>query len=193
MVSFGDLLSWRTAMEEEKLGKLLSELAERTAERVRPGLAEEIKEHIPVKLSPHRKGVDTINIMIDLRVSKLAAAAVIVVAMLLLASFFGGRNSHGSSLYQDWKLLAMHILRGEDAGKSEMLAGVAKLHEYLVQQGKEVVFYGDNVDIRDDNAVLMHWKVSDSRYTVIFSDLREMEVSAEELIELQARMLHKSK
>jgi len=61
----------------------------------------------------------------------------------------------------------------------------------LVQEGKEVVYYGDSVDARDSNAVLMQWKVSDGKYKVVFRDFRIREVSAEELIRLQAQMLQK--
>jgi hypothetical protein len=53
------------------------------------------------------------------------------------------------------------------------------------------VYYGDNVDPRDGNAVLIQWKVSEGEYRVVFGDLREETVSAEELIRLQARMLQK--
>ena len=41
-------------MKQEKLDNLLNELAERTAEPVRPGLAEDIKEQIPAGLGTHR-------------------------------------------------------------------------------------------------------------------------------------------
>ena len=37
----------------------------------------------------------------------------------------------------------------------------------------------------------MQWKVGDDEYKVLFSDLREKEVSGDELIELQAQMLKK--
>jgi hypothetical protein len=180
-------------MEEEKLGKLLNELAEQTAERVRPGLAEEVKQHIPEALAAHRRGMDTISIMIDLRVSKLAAAAAIIITMILLGSFFGGRDSTGNDIYHDSMLLIKHCLMGEDARKRDALAATSKLYEYLLGQGKEAVYYGDCVDPEDRNAVLMQWKLSEGKYKVIFSDLHEEEVSAEELIKLQARMLQKRK
>ncbi|MHC4618030.1 MAG: hypothetical protein ACYTEQ_09780 [Planctomycetota bacterium] len=178
-------------MKEEKLDKLLNELAERTAEPVRPELAEEIKEHIPSQVTPHRKGIDTINIMIDLRVSKLAAAAAIILTMFLLANFFGNGNSPGTGLYQDSKLLLRYCFKGKDQHREDILAGISRLREYLVKQGNEVVFYGDTADLADSNSVLMHWRVSKGTYRVIFSDLREVEVSADELVELQARMLQK--
>ena len=177
-------------MEEEKLGKLLSELAERTAEPVRPGLAEDIKRQVPHKIVPHRGGMDTVNIIIDLRINKLAAAAVIIITMILLANFFGGQNLTGDGIYQDSKLLIKYCLGGRDAGRSSVLAGRSK-YEYLVHQGKDVVYYGDSIDPEDGDAVLVQWRLSDGRYRVILGDLRVRTVSAGELIKLQARMLQK--
>lgn len=177
-------------MDEEKLDKLLNELTERTAEPVRPGLAEDIKQCIPERLIPYRKGIDSINIIVDLRVSKSAAAAVIIITMILLASFFGGRNSTGNGLgIQDGKLLADYLLGGTDRNN---ISTAKARYEYLVQQGKDVVFY-ESTDPEDHNSVWMHWKLPDGKYGVVFGDLSEREVSAEELIELQARMLQKKR
>ncbi|MHC4623449.1 MAG: hypothetical protein ACYS4W_06050 [Planctomycetota bacterium] len=178
-------------MKEDKLDRLLSELAERTAEPVRPGLAEQIKQHIPSRLTPYRKGIDTISIMIDLRVSKLAAAAVIIITMLLLANFFGNGGSAGTGLYQDAKLLFEYCFRGRGEPRQNVLTGVSRLRDYLVKQGNEVVFYGDTADLEDSNSVVMQWRLPDGRYRVVFCDLREVDLSADELIELQARMLQK--
>ncbi|MHC4483124.1 MAG: hypothetical protein ACYS9T_10705 [Planctomycetota bacterium] len=168
-------------MDDENLGKLLNELGEQTAESVRPGLAEDIKQCIPSGLMPHRGGMDTINIIVDLRVSKLVAAAVIIITMILLA------NLHG--VYQDSKLLASYLLGG--AGRSNVSAAKGR-REYLVRQGKDVVFY-DGIDEKDSNSIWMHWKVSDGKYVVVFGDLREKEVSADELIKLQAWMLQEKR
>ena len=178
-------------MKEEKLKKLLNELTETTAEPVSPHLAEDIKHQIPQQLCPHRSGMDAINIMIDLRISKLAAAAVIIITMILSASFLGGRDSTGDSIYQNSKLLIKYCLAGESAGRSDLLANMSKCYEFLVHQGKDVEYYGDSIDPDDSNAVLMQWKLSDGKYSVIFGDLRIKTVSAEQLIKLQARMLQK--
>ncbi len=182
-------------MREDELKKLLNELSDATAEQVRGGLAEEIKQQIPERLVPHRRGMDTINIIIDLRVSKLAAAAVIIITMILLAHLFGGRDLTSGRIYQDGKLLARYLLGGESASRSDVLVGMSKFYEHLVQQGMDVAYYGDSIDPEDSNAVLMQWKLSaeccDGMYRVIFGDLREETVSAEELIKLQSRMLQK--
>jgi len=176
-------------MTEERLKELLGELTNATTEPVRQGLGEDIKHRIPQTLMPHRGGWDTINIIIDLRVSKLTAAAVIILTLLLLANLFGGRDATGADIFQDSKLLIGYWLSGENAHKSDVLAGMSGLYEYLAQQGKEVTYYGDCIEPEDGSAVLMHWKLSDDNYRVIFSDLRIRTVGAEDLIRLQARML----
>ena len=182
-------------MREDELKKLLNELSDATAEQVRGGLAEEIKQQIPERLVPHRRGMDTINIIIDLRISKLTAAAVIIITMILLAHLLGGRDLTSGGIYRDGRLLTRYLLGGGSVDRSDMLAGMSESYERLVQQGKDVVYYGDSIDPEDGNAVLMHWKLSaeccDGMYRVIFGDLREETVSAEELIKLQSRMLQK--
>lgn len=164
-------------MRDENLERMLSELGERAGERVRPDLVEEIKAHIPEHLHAHRRGLDTINIVIDLRVGKLAAAAAIIITMILLA------NIHG--LYRDGKVLAKYLMGGSK--QSDILTGKVR-YDLLVKSGEDVELYSD-IDTRDSNAVRMHWKVSQDKYKVVFGDMREAEVSAEELIRLQARML----
>jgi len=176
-------------MKEERLEKLLSELADATAEPVHPDLAEDIKHRIPRRLMHHRGGVDTINIMIDLRINKLAAAAAIIITMILCATFLGGRDSTSEGIIQDSRLLVKYFLGGESAGRSDVLA-VKSRYEYLVQKGKDAVYYGDSI-AGDSDAVWMQWKLANGKYRLIFGDLREAEVSADELIKLQARMLQK--
>jgi hypothetical protein len=177
-------------MKEEKIEKLLNELADATAERAPSYLAEDIKHQIPQQLSPHRGGMNTVNIIIDLRISKLAAAAAIIVTMILFANFFGGPSQGGDGIYQNGKLLIKYCLGGIGADRSNVLAAKSK-YEYLAQTGKDVVYYGDSADPQDSNAVLIQWKLSEGEYRVVFGDLREETVSAEELIRLQARMLQK--
>ncbi len=162
-------------MTEEKLKELLNGLADATAEPVRDGLNEDIKCRIPQSLVPHRGGWDTINIIIDLRVSRLAAAAVIIITTVLLASLFGSRDSAGEGIYQDSKLLIKYCLGGEDAHRSDVL--MSKLGEALAQQGREVVYYDNKPDPEDRYAVVMHWKLPDGRYGVIFGDLTTKTVS----------------
>lgn len=177
-------------MSEEKLEKLLNELADATAEPGPSYLAEAIKHQIPQQLSPHKGGLDTVNIIIDLRISKLAAAAVIVLTMVVFANFFGGRSPADGGLYRSGKLLVKYCLGGIGAERGNVAAAKAR-YENLAQKFTDVVYYGDSVDPTDSNAVLIQWKISDGEYRVVFGDLREETVSAEELIKLQGKMLQK--
>jgi len=180
-------------MAQENVEKLLNELADITAEPANAALAEQIKKQIPSSLAPQKKGLDTINIIIDLRISKLAAAAAIIIALFVLADFFSNRDSSDSGIYQDGKMLVRYLLGGKSAGQNEALAGMSQLYERLVNQGKDVIYYGNNIDPQDSNALLMQWKLPDGKYQVTFADLRTKTVTAEELVELQAQMLQKRK
>jgi hypothetical protein len=177
-------------VREEKLEKLLNELADATAEPVHPHLAEDIKHQIPQQLSPHRGGLDTVNIIVDLRISKLAAAAAIIITMILCANLLRSRSSADEGIYQDGKLWIKYCLGSIGADRSNVLTAKSR-YEHLAQMGKDIVYYGDSIDPQDSNAVLIQWKLSDGQYKVVFGDLREETVGAEELIKLQARMLQK--
>jgi hypothetical protein len=172
-------------MNEEKLENMLGELGDALAEPVNPALAENIKQNIPYKL-PHRTGLDTISIIIDLRVSRIAAAAAIVITCVLFLALFGGRDSKGGGIIEELK----YALAG-GLGKEWLSARVPEFYNYLVQQGREVTYYGDSINRDDKDAILMYWKQSDGTYRVVFADFRLKTVSAEELIGLQSQMLRK--
>ena len=55
----------------------------------------------------------------------------------------------------------------------------------LVTDKKEPAYYGESVGPDDAEAVLMRWKISDNQYRVIFGDLSTLDVSTEELVELE--------
>jgi hypothetical protein len=173
-------------MDNELLEKLLKGLPEQCIEKARLSLAEEIKNQIPPRLAPHK--ADTINIMVDLRISRLAAAAAIA-ATILLISLVGLRGFPGSQTIQDGKMFLKYCLGGEKAYKADVLASLIKLREELIQQGKEVVYYGNSPDPADKYAVVMHWKLPDGRYTVVFGDFTAKTVSPDTLIKLQSQML----
>jgi hypothetical protein len=126
-------------MEKEKLENLLNELSERTCEPVRRGLAEDIKSGIPDELSRHKGGLETLRIIIDLRVNRLAAAAVIIAVMLLGITFWPDGASSSEGLYQDGKLLVTYLLKGEMAASRNMLADLSESPDFF-QDGREVVY-----------------------------------------------------
>ncbi|MFC1738181.1 hypothetical protein ACFL1G_03915 [Planctomycetota bacterium] len=177
-------------MEKEKLDKLLNELSDATEESPRPALAEEIKEQIPQPL-PHHRGLDTISIIIDLRVSRLIAAAVIVITVILCASFLGGGSSTEKNVYQNSKELLKYWLGGAGSASEEAFSGKAELYKRLVPENKDVTYYGDIIEPEDSRAILMFWEISDGSYKVVFGDLTTKTVSGRELIKLHEQMLKK--
>jgi len=173
-------------MSKKRLTKLLNDLADATVEPVRPGLPEDIKQQIPQQLSPHKAGTDTIHIVINLRISKLAAAAVIIITILLCAGLFGGRDWTSGGI--------IHGIRDSlawlGAGRADAMAVRAK-YEDLARQGKNVVYYGDSIDPADSKGVLLQLKLPEGEYRVVFADGSTKIVNAEELVELLSRMLLK--
>ena len=176
-------------MKEENLEKMLSELADATARPVRSGLAEDIKNRIPHRLIPHKGGLDTINIIVDLRISRLTAAAAIIITIVLCASFFGERDLTDGGVLHNSTLLVKHLCGWEGDGNG-ILVGRSK-YEHLLERGECVEWYGDSVNLQDSNAVLMHWRLPEGKYGVFFVDGNETVVSAEQLVELLTRMLRK--
>ena len=173
-------------MKEENVEQLLSELAARTTEPARPGLGQEIKQRIPHRLTRHKIGWDTVNIIIDLRLNRSVAAAVIIVAVLVFLNVFGGRDTSGG-LFQDSKLLLKYL---GGASQNDVSAGRMK-YEHLLQRGENVTWYGDWVDPADSNAVMMQQKLPAGKYVVTFVDGHEMEVDSEQLVELLSRTMRK--
>jgi hypothetical protein len=175
-------------MNEQKLKKLLADLAERTTEPVRPTLAEDIKQHIPQNLH-HKRGMDTVNIIIDLRISKYATAAVIIIVLILMANFFSTQHSAENNILQDSRMLFNYVLGGSNTDRTDVIKSLLNKYNELVNTGKEAVYYGENLAPDNNDALLMQWKLDDGKYMVIFNDLRVKAVDAEELIKLQAQML----
>ena len=175
-------------MNTEDMEKLLFKLSQQSAELVGDGLCEQIKGQIPANIG-HHTGKDTVNIIINLRIGRLAAAAVIIFALVLSASFFGGRDSAGEGIYHEGKMLVKYCLGSDNRSRSEILGGVARFYNYLLEKGEDAVYYGDIADLEDKNALLMQWKLPEGKYRVLFANLQTKTIEAEQLVELQADML----
>ena len=174
-------------MKEEHVEELLNELGPRVTEPVRPGLGEEIKQRIPHRLSRHKIGWDTVNIIIDLRLSKSVAAAAIIITMILLLNLFGGRDSTGGGIIKD-SMLLINYWRG--AGEDNVSMAKSK-YEHLLDRGENVIWYGDSINVKDANSVLMQRKLTDGEYELTFVDGSEKQVNSEQLVKLLTRMLEK--
>jgi hypothetical protein len=176
-------------MEEEQIKKLLNNLGRRVTEPVRSGLGEEIKQRIPHRLSRHKIGWDTVNIIIDLRLSKSVAAAVIIVTMILLLNLFGGRDSTGGGIIKD----SMLLIKYWGSSGEDQLSISRTRYEHLLERGEDVAWYGDSVDIKDANAVLMQYKLPDGKFELTFADGHEKQVDSEQCLNFLSRMLEKRK
>ncbi len=171
---------------EQELKELLNKLSDVTTEPVPPALGEDIKRQIPHRLSHHRAGMDTINIIIHLKINKLTAAAAIIITIIFCATFLGGRDSTGGVL-QD----SMLFLKYWATADTTNISAVKSRYDRLLDRGEDVVWYGDGINTKDSSTVLMQRKLPDGKYEVMFVDGREKQVTAEELISLLTKMLQK--
>ena len=65
------------------------------------------------------------------------------------------------------------------------IQGTCLFYHKLVKENKEAAYYGSTVTTQDIEKVLLRWKISDQKYRVIFGDLSTLDVSYEELTELE--------
>ena len=176
-------------MKQDRLETILGELGQATEGAVGDYLGDKVKAGIPGDLRPHRGRMDSVNIIIDLRVSRLAAAAVIVGATVLFATFFGSRSPE-AGLYSDSKAIIEYLSRANELSVGAV-AAVSAARDAGTLDDREFVIYGEKSGSRDSNDLLMHWKVGEGRYKVMFSDRRTDTVDSEELIRLQAGMIQR--
>jgi hypothetical protein len=174
-------------MEDKQIRQLLTELGQRVTEPVPPDLGEQIKQRIPYRLTRHKIGWDTVNIIIDLRLSRSVAAAVIILALILLLNIFGDRGTPMGGIVRDGVLLVKYL---GVSGKVDISAVKTK-YERLLERGQEVKWYGDARNPKDEKAVLMHQKLANGTYIVTFADGHEQEVNSDEMIDLLAQMVQK--
>ena len=175
----------KAAMKNDKdIKELLNKLSDATTEPVPPALAEDIKRQIPAKLPHHWAGMDTINIIVHLRINKLAAAAAIIITIIICGTLLGGRDSN-SGVIQDGMLFIKHWAR---AGNTDISA-IKQRYDRLRDRGEDVVWYGDHISKKDISTILMQRKLPDGKYQIMFIDGREKHVTSEELIPLLSRML----
>jgi hypothetical protein len=173
-------------VRDENLKKLLHRLADTTDEPVSRALGEGIKNQIPVGLTPHKSGADAVNIIINLRVGKLTAAAVIIMTIISSATLLYRGDPTGDGLYQ-YCLTRVKSYFGWGLESSTM-PGESKNDE-STQRVRDFVYYGDFIDPQEPGAILTRWKLPHGKYRVIFADFGTKIVTAEELVELQSRML----
>ncbi len=107
--------------------------------------------------------------------------------MILLLNLFGGRDSAGGGIIKDGMLL---IKYWRSSGEDQVSISRSRF-EHLLDRGEDVIWYGDSIDIKDANAVLMQHKLPDGKYELTFADGREKRVDTEQLVNVLSRMLEK--
>lgn len=95
----------------------------------------------------------------------------------------------GQKLDEEMELLTREERSKKIMGLMQPVQSLGMFYMTLVQDKKEPAYYGQSVAPDDAEAVLMRWKVSDDQYRVIFGDLSALDVSADELDELEKSMI----
>jgi outer membrane lipoprotein-sorting protein len=72
-----------------------------------------------------------------------------------------------------------------DFGNMMKIQNACEFYADLVETNKDAAYYGDNVNPRDFDKVLLRWRLEDGRYRVIYGDLRAETVSAQRLSDLE--------
>ena len=165
---------------QNNIERMLKNLAANGFEKPDSGLLKQIKDRIPVRLSSHR--LDTMHIIVDIRINRFTAAAAIIAVVILVGTFLGGRGvvTDGASFFK-------YAFGGEEAGRDEILESLAETYpEFLKAQGRHVVYYGNSNASKGPNTILMFWSQdpNEGTYGVIFGDLSTRTVSTEALTEL---------
>lgn len=80
----------------------------------------------------------------------------------------------------------------EQPTKEEMeniltIQGACLFYGKLVKDSKDAAYYGGTVTTQDVEKVLLRWKISDDQYRVIFGDLSTLDVSYDELVQLEQK------
>ncbi len=63
------------------------------------------------------------------------------------------------------------------------IMSVGQFYMKLVQEKRDPMYYGENVTPADSDLILLRWRLDDGKYRVIFGDLDQTDVSAEQLAE----------
>lgn len=68
------------------------------------------------------------------------------------------------------------------------MQGVCMFYMKLIQEKKDPAYYGDRVTPDDADMILMRWLNDKGGYTVIYGDLKQADLTPEELVEVEALM-----
>jgi hypothetical protein len=85
-----------------------------------------------------------------------------------------------------WGLMGMRVLSTEVLPVVHQLRAACGFYGKLVQNDRDVLYFGDRVRPGDAERVLMRWKIGDDRFRVIFGDLGADTVSGARLLEMES-------
>ena len=86
-----------------------------------------------------------------------------------------------------WRLIGKRVLSSEVLPVVHQIRAACEFQGKLAREGREVLYFGDQVPPGDTDRVLLRWKTGKDRYRVLFGDLRADTVDAEELLQLERR------
>ena len=179
-------------MKKPEIEKMLERMGQATDHSPGEDLSENIKRHIPDRLYEHKAGRDTVSIMINLRISRLAAAAIIILTIIIGLQVIPAVSSEDSGLIQDGRMW-LRAWTSKSATEKVLNKQSSQLYRELVSKGKDITYYGESINPDGSDSILMHWKVDEDKYMVIFGNLKKEIVSSEDLIKLQSEMLSTKK
>ncbi len=173
---------------ERKTEELLEDMARHISEPVPHDLGERIKVRIPPVLTQCQGAKGPVNIIVHLRISRLAAAAAIVITMMICGLIYRSHSQDTEGLYDDLKTLVTFLPnRGEPT--EQVMAGFQNFSLSLQEKGKDVVFFGNVIDKPSADTLLMYWQMDNGDYRVVYGDFCVSQLNTTELIEAQSRML----
>jgi len=172
-------------MQNNDIEKMLKDLAVKTSELAPEGLSDRIKEQIPSELKEYKGKFDTVRIIVDIKIGRLAAA-VIIILMIIFCTDIYNRAEYGNTFLGDTKFLFSYIAGTSMPNPTGNLepseSGVFSMG------GREVFYCGDDKSGSKD-AILMHWEIAEGQHRIVFADQSTKIVSGDELIELLSNAL----
>jgi hypothetical protein len=63
------------------------------------------------------------------------------------------------------------------------MMSIGQFYMRLVQEKRDPKYYGENVTPEDSDAILLRWRLDNGKYRVVFGDLDQRDISAEQLAE----------
>lgn len=172
-------------MQNSDIEKMLKDLAVKTSVKAPEGLSDRIKAQIPSELKEYKGKFDTVRIIVDLKVGRLAAA-VIIILMVIFCTTIYDRAEYGNAFIKDTKFVFGYLT---GSGVPSATENLKEVESGIFSMGGREVFYCGGDKSGGDDAILMHWEIADGQHRVVFADQSVKVVSGDELIQLLSKAL----